>query len=65
MNNFERYIKEHNESEMHPAELAKILKNLNDHDFSEAIKRVPNDLVGDVALALPDRYFDDVVEKVS
>ncbi len=65
MNNFEKYIKEHNESEMHPAELAKLLKNLNDHDFSEAIKRVPNDLVGDVALALPDRYFDDVVENLS
>ena len=65
MNNFDKYIKEHNESEMHPAELAKLLKNLNDHDFSEAIKRVPNDLVGDVALALPDRYFDDVVENLS
>ena len=65
MNNFDKYIKEHNESEMHPAELAKLLKHLNDHDFSEAIKRVPNDLVGDVALALPDRYFDDVVENFS
>ena len=65
MNNFDKYIKEHNESEMHPAELAKLLKHLNDHDFSEAIKRVPNDLVGDVALALPDRYFDDVVENLS
>jgi magnesium transporter len=65
MKHFKDYIDTHNESEMHPAELAKLLKNLNDHDFSEAIKRVPKDLVGDVALALPDRYFDDVVENLS
>ena len=65
MKNFINYIQNHNESEMHPAELAKLLKNLNDNDFSKAIKRVPKDLVGDVALALPDRYFDDVVENLS
>ena len=65
MKHFKDYIDTHNESEMHPAELAKLLKNLNDHDFSEAIKRVPKKLVGDVALALPDRYFDDVVENLS
>ena len=65
MKNFDEYIKTHNESEMHPAELAKLLKNLDDNEFSEAIKRVPKDLVGDVALALPDRYFDDVVENLS
>ncbi len=65
MKNFKNYINTHNESEMHPAELAKLLKNLNDYDFSEAIKQVPKNLVGDVALALPDRYFDDVVENLS
>jgi len=65
MKNFINYIQNHNESEMHPAELAKLLKNLNDNDFSKAIRRVPKDLVGDVALALPDRYFDDVVENLS
>jgi len=65
MKDFNKYITTHNESEMHPAELAKLLKNLDDNDFSEAIKRVPKDLVGDVALALPDRYFDDVVENLT
>ena len=59
------YLNAHELSEMHPIDIAKILKGLNDSDFSEAIKLVPKDLVGDVALALPDRYFDDVVENLS
>ncbi|MEN4045759.1 MULTISPECIES: magnesium transporter [Sulfurimonas] len=62
MKELNKYLQSHSSSEMHPAEIAKILKGLNDKDFSEAIKLVPKDLVGDVALALPDRYFDDVVE---
>jgi len=65
MKELNKYLKSHNVSEMHPAEIAKILKGLNDRDFSKAIKSVPKDLVGDVALALPDRYFDDVVENLS
>ncbi|WP_418640906.1 magnesium transporter [Sulfurimonas sp. ST-27] len=62
MKELNKYLQSHSSSEMHPAEIAKILKGLNDKDFSEAVKLVPKDLVGDVALALPDRYFDDVVE---
>ncbi len=65
MKELSKYLKSHNASEIHPAEIAKILKGLNDKDFSRAIKLVPKDLVGDVALALPDRYFDDVVENLS
>jgi len=65
MKKLNKYLQSHNASEMHPAEIAKILKGINDKDFSKAIKLVPNDLVGDVALALPDRYFDDVVENLS
>jgi magnesium transporter len=65
MKKFKKYIKSHTASEMHPAEIAKILKRLDDKEFSQAIKLVPKDLVGDVALALPDRYFDDVVENLS
>jgi len=50
---------------MHPSDIAKILKELEDSDLNEAIKLIPKDLVGDVALALPDRYFDFVVESLS
>ena len=65
MNKLLDYLNAHEPSEMHPSDIAKILKELNDSEFSEAIKLVPKDLVGDVALALPDRFFDDVVENLS
>ena len=65
MNQLQEYLAAHELSEMHPSDIVKILKKLDDDEFSDAIKLVPKDLVGDVALALPDRYFDDVVESLS
>jgi len=65
MNKLEEYLNSHEVSELHPSDIAKILKELNDEEFAEAIKLVPSDLVGDVTLSLPDRYFDDVVEHLS
>jgi magnesium transporter len=65
MNQFKKYMQSHAANEIHPAEIVKLLKGLNDKDFSKAIKLVPKNIVGDVALALPDRYFDDVVENLS
>ena len=65
MNQLLDYLNAHELSEMHPSDIAKILKGLSDSEFSESIKLVPKDLVGDVALALPDRFFDDVVENLS
>jgi len=65
MNKLEEYLNFHELSEVHPSDIAKILKQLDDSEFSDAVKLVPKDLIGDVALALPDRYFDDVVENFS
>lgn len=65
MNKLHDYLNAHEISEMHPSDIAKILKSLDDNVFCDAIKLVPKKLVGDVALALPDRYFDDVVESLS
>ena len=65
MNKLKEYLDSHEVSELHPSDIAKILKELNDDEFAEAIKLVPSDLVGDVTLSLPDRYFDDVVEHLS
>jgi len=65
MKEIKNYIESHDISEMHPSEIANILRGMDDSQFSEAIKLVPKELVGDVALALPDRYFDDVVENLS
>ncbi len=65
MNKLEEYLSAHETSEIHPSDIAKILKQLDDNEFAAALKLVPKDLIGDVALALPDRYFDDVVENLS
>lgn len=65
MEKLQDYLKSHNENEMHPSDIAHILRELDDNVFAECIKLIPKDLVGDVALALPDRFFDDVVENLS
>ena len=65
MNQLQEYINSHLQSEIHPSDIAKILKNISDEEFSNAVKLIPKHLLGDVALALPDRLFDDVVENLS
>ena len=65
MNKLTEYLQSHELSEIHPSKIAKILKEFNDEEFTQAVKLVPKDLLGDVALALPDRLFDDVVESLS
>ncbi len=65
LNKFYEYINSHDESEMHPGEIAELLRDLDDDEFAEAVKKIPKSLLGDVALALPDRYFDDIVENLS
>jgi len=64
MNELNEYLHSHNESELYPSDIAKILRELDEDEFSKAIKLIPKNIVGDVALELPDRYFDDVVESL-
>lgn len=65
MKEFLDYIDAHDTNELHPSDIAKLLQRLDDETFAKALKLVPRDLLGDVALALPDRFFDDVVEHSS
>ncbi len=65
MNKLLEYLNSHDPCEIYPSDIAKILKQLDDSEFADALKLVPPDLVGDVTLALPDRYFDDVIENLS
>jgi len=62
MDKLNEYIQSRPHDELHPSEIANILKDLDDKSFHEAVKSIPKDLVADVALELPDRYFDDIVE---
>ena len=64
MQELRKHLKAHNQEELHFSEIVNILKQYNKEKFSEAIKLIPKDILGDVALELPDRYFDDMVASV-
>ncbi len=62
MQELKSYLEANNGEELHFSEIVNILKQYDEEKFSEAIKYIPKDILGDVALELPDRYFDDMVE---
>ena len=63
MNDLEKYLHSHDMEELHPSEIANLLKDMDEGSFNEAIQTIPNELIADVALELPDRYFGDIVEQ--
>ncbi len=62
MDKLTQYLNEHQHDELHPSEIANLLKDLNEKNFNEAVRAIPKEFIADVALELPDRYFEDVVE---
>ena len=62
MDKLTQYLNAHSNDELHPSEIANLLKDMNEKSFDEAVQAIPKELIADVALELPDRYFDDVVE---
>ena len=62
MDKLTEYLNAHPNDELHPSEIANLLKDLNDKSFSDAVQSIPKELIADVALELPDRYFEDVLE---
>ncbi len=62
MDELTHYLQTHSSDELHPSELAKLLKDLDESTFSEAVQHIPKELIADIALELPDRYFGDVLE---
>ena len=62
MDKLTQYLDNHPHNELHPSEIANLLKDLDDKNFSEAVQSIPKEIIADVALELPDRYFEDVVE---
>ncbi len=65
MNTLEEYINSNSMKNLHPSEIANLLKDLDESSFSAALQIIPKELVGDIALELPDRYFGDFVESYS
>lgn len=64
MHLLKNYLQSHNEQELHFSEIASILKQYDEEKFSKAIKLIPKNLLGDIALELPDRYFDNMMESI-
>ena len=62
MDKLTEYLNAHPHDELHPSEIANLLKDLNDKSFADAVQSIPKELIADVALELPDRYFEDVLE---
>ena len=62
MDKLTQYLNERHNNELHPSEIANLLKDLNEKSFNQAVQAIPKELIADVALELPDRYFEDVVE---
>jgi magnesium transporter len=62
MDKLTEYLNTHPHEELHPSEIAKLLKDLPEKSFDEAVHSIPKEFIADVALELPDRYFDDIVE---
>ncbi len=62
MDKLKEYLNTHTHDELHPSEIANLLKDLDEKSFNEAVQSIPKELIADVALELPDRYFEDIVE---
>lgn len=62
MNELQKYLNTTNIEDLHESQIANFLKDLKDDEFKQAIKLIPKELIGDVALELPDRYFEDLIE---
>lgn len=62
MDKLTEYLNAHTNDELHPSEIANLLKDLNDKSFAKAVQAIPKELIADIALELPDRYFEDVIE---
>ena len=65
MDKLTQYLNSHKNKELHPSDIAKILKDLDEKSFDKAVKYIPKELIADVALELPDRYFEDVIDSFS
>jgi len=65
MDKLTEYLNAHREDELHPSEIANLLKDLDEKSFDEAVHSIPKELIADVALELPDRYFGDIIESFS
>ncbi len=61
MHRIKEYLKSKEFSQLHASPLVNILKQFSESEFDVAIKLIPATLLGDVALALPDRFINQII----
>ena len=61
----DNYILDNRTHVLHPSEIAALLKELEENEFQSYIVQLPKEIMGDVTLQLPDRYFDIVIKSLS
>ncbi len=61
----DRYLNNTKTVDLHPSKIARLLKELDEESFHLYLTKVPKDLIGDIALELPDRYFGEIVESLN
>ncbi len=62
MDDLATYLDKHKIKDLHPSEISKLLKDLDKTSFNAAIQMIPKEMIGEVALQLPNRYFSDIVD---
>jgi magnesium transporter len=65
MEPLERYIQDSQANYLHISEIANLLKELNDEDFQYYLKKLPPEILGELSLELPTRYYDNIVNESS
>ena len=69
MHSFEMYLQDPEENNLHPSDIAKILKKVrkkeSKEEFLELLVKIPHDILGDVLLELPEKIKDEAIEALS
>ena len=66
MHSFEMYLQDPDENNLHPSDIAhllkKVRKNESKEEFLELLVKIPHDILGDVLLELPEKIKDEAID---
>lgn len=69
MHSFEMYLQDPEENDLHPSDIAGLLKKVRKKDsrekFLELLTQVPSEILGDVLLELPEKIKNEAIEELS
>lgn len=69
MHSFEMYLQDPEENNIHPSDIAYLLKKVRKKEtkdaFLELLEKVPHDVLGEVLLELPEKIKDEAIEALS